>query len=113
MQYYGIDIKVAKVGMTCHYEFNDEEYADDCIIEKIKKTGPKNKRIQVKYTQHEEEEGEEPKQFQVTAHVGINKLFDFRAPITEEEIADAEIHANAQISEEEDGDEEKDGDLTE
>ena len=112
MQYYEIDIKVVKVGMKCHYEYDDEEYADDCIIEKIKKTGPKNKRIQIKYTQHEEEEGEEPKQFQVTAHVGINKLFDFRAPITEEEIADAQLAASAQISKAEEEDEEAAGDET-
>ena len=111
-QYYTIDIKVAKVGMTCHYEFNDEEYADNCIIEKIKKTGPKNKRIQVKYTQREEEEGEEPTQCLVTKHVGIKELFDFRAPITEEEIADAEIHASAQISEGE-GEDDGDSDRTE
>ena len=112
-QYYEIDITVAKVGMKCHYEYDDEEYADDCIIEKIKKTGPKNKRIQIKYTQHEEEEGEEPTQCLVTKHVGINKLFDFRAPITEEEIADAEIGASAIISDAEGVDEDKAGDETE
>ena len=113
MQYYEIDITVAKVGMKCHYEYNGEEYADDCIIEKIKKTGPKNKRIQVKYTQREVEEGEEPTQCLVTKHVGIKELFDLRAPITEEEIEDAEIGTSAIISDAEGADEDKDGDETE